>query len=108
MPLLSLPAELRTKIYRLAIIEPNEIQIRAIDRPPIEPRLLCFCRQVRDEVSEIYYHENQFRFHFEHLDASKYFEWCRKSVVRASVDVKFANTKGMAWPCLKTWLKAYY
>lgn len=71
-PLLSkLPRELRDQIWREIVVEDLEIPIHVAHyetkegehrrRLQIEHNLQLVCKQTRDEVSDIYYHENTFR-----------------------------------------------
>ena len=63
--LLSLPAELRNRIYSFTLISTKSIKIRthsdAADGPKhVEPGLLRTCRQVREECLKMYYQFNTF------------------------------------------------
>lgn len=69
--LLSLPAELRLKIWEYALISPGLINLIPKDSPPTinaktcqlqvqQPSLLRTCRQVRGEALAIFYERNDF------------------------------------------------
>ncbi|KAF2162642.1 hypothetical protein M409DRAFT_26883 [Zasmidium cellare ATCC 36951] len=72
--LLTLPPELRNKVYTLTLIQPTAIQISERSTAPstaaqgatlhynrlIEPALLFSCRQIRFEALPIFYGENVF------------------------------------------------
>ena len=55
-PLLTLPAELRNRIYRLALCkrDGNTISTNVVPEPP----LLATCKQIRNEATAIFYREN--------------------------------------------------
>ncbi|KAK5124413.1 hypothetical protein LTR85_001630 [Meristemomyces frigidus] len=57
--LLGLPAELRNRIYMLALLESDAVTINKNNY--IQPGLLRTCRQVRSESSGLYYTLNTFR-----------------------------------------------
>ena len=63
-PLLSLPAELRTAIWRHALITKPMVPVPIIDgsRPRKPPSILSACQQIRQEASPVYYGENTFHF----------------------------------------------
>ncbi|KAF7189270.1 hypothetical protein HII31_09423 [Pseudocercospora fuligena] len=58
-PLLKLPGELRNDIYRLAVVEEPHIRIRHINKSLLlrTPALLRVCKQMRGEVSSIFWAE---------------------------------------------------
>ena len=57
--LLKLPAELRNRIYRTALVSSDALDVT--DKPrPTEPALLATCKQIRTEALGIYYSENSF------------------------------------------------
>lgn len=58
--LMPMPAELRSMIYRFALISTIEIDINNAFR---EPALLSTCRTIRQEAITIYYLENLFMIH---------------------------------------------
>lgn len=76
--LLSLPPELRNRIWRFTLVKPSAVEVFAVlrDGYPVEPRhiykyahvshgypyLLGVSRQIRDEGKAIYFEENTFRF----------------------------------------------
>ena len=66
--LLTIPGELRNKIYRLALTTANKINV---DKGQFaEPGLLPACRQVRTEAVKIYYLENEWQIQYRNWDHS--------------------------------------
>lgn len=61
LALLSLPAELRNRIWSLTLLETERIDMSHKCRYRI-PGLLSACRQIREEAAPIYYSENHFNF----------------------------------------------
>jgi len=59
-PLLSIPAEVRNKIYQLSLVNEDVVLDVKILSTPTEPALLATCRQIRHEASSIFYGENTF------------------------------------------------
>lgn len=59
-PLLNLAAELRNHIYRYTVVSAAHINIKHEQHGGIPPALLATCRQVREEVTSIFYSENTF------------------------------------------------
>ena len=105
-PLLALPAELRNRIYRHALVEkrriaPGMTNTRGETSKIVEyvakviwiyhdyhlgvvehhqqPGLLQACHQIRAEATGIYYKENDFSVIIPEFDATKYLRWCRLS-----------------------------
>ncbi|KAK5121497.1 hypothetical protein LTR85_005330 [Meristemomyces frigidus] len=56
-PFLELPPELRTRIYELVLVSPDE---RLIMKDEPSPALLRTCRQIRTDASSLYYAQNTF------------------------------------------------
>lgn len=73
--LLTIPPEMRNRIYRCALVQPEPIQLRPANRWPESPPLLQTCHQIRSESSGIYYQENTFEVHIHKYDAAKYIKW---------------------------------
>lgn len=65
-PLFKLPPELRTMIYRFALIDDQEIAITESGGFP-EPELLSVCKTVRSEAYKVFYYENIFCCVVEHF-----------------------------------------
>lgn len=64
--LLTLPAELRNRIYHLVLTKGSPISPYRCEDKTEEPaslRLLRTCRQIRSEATSIYYGTNMFRFY---------------------------------------------
>jgi hypothetical protein len=60
--LLGLPGELRNRIYRYALVQHDRIIIDKNDgNGCMQPGILRVCRQLRQEITKIYYEENTFR-----------------------------------------------
>ena len=57
--LLGLPAELRNRIYRYALVGQAPVDVGA-KKTLDEPALLAVCKQIRNEALAIYYHESRF------------------------------------------------
>ena len=109
--LLTLPPEMRNRIYRSALIEPQNILIREdkdtlhhrhprplqMKPPQTEPPLLSTCRQIRKEALDIYYQENTFSIHIESCEANYYFRWCRMSEARFHSNHDFNLEGGIQW-----------
>lgn len=58
-PLFKLPPELRTMIYRFALIDDEEVVVTEAGGVP-EPALLSVCKNVRSETYKVFYYENDF------------------------------------------------
>lgn len=58
-PLLNLPPELRNRIYRFALIEPNTVHVHRAGWSFHQPALLKSCRQIRHEALGLFYLENK-------------------------------------------------
>lgn len=58
--LLTLPGELRNRIYRFALCQNHSIWITRLTWPTHQPALLKTNRQIRTEATRLFYHENVF------------------------------------------------
>ena len=62
--LMSLPAELRNKIYTYALVKNSKIGIpkyyQSTEKKWREPKLLAVCKQIREEARPLYYANNSF------------------------------------------------
>ena len=56
--ILGLPAEVRNRIFRFALLEADQIELSASS--PIPPGLLSVSKQIREETLYLYYGENHF------------------------------------------------
>jgi hypothetical protein len=65
---LTIPGELRNKIYRLALISDGKIVVAKGQF--VEPRLLRTCRQIRTEATKIYYLENEWTIDYPNWEYS--------------------------------------
>ena len=106
--LLSLPGEVRNRIYGYSLVEASRITIDDQDSFPAEPALLQTCRRVRSEALDIYYKENEFRFIIEEFEASHYIEWCQISDNKRLAYRTFVILPSTNWIKLKMWMKSYY
>lgn len=106
--LLSLPAELRNKIYRLSLLESRRIMIGSAYPLPSQPGLLQTCRQLRLESSNIYYKENRFRHIIVEFDSRLYRKWYQSSRKRAKCHTSFHIYESKKWSNLMEWLEAWY
>lgn len=75
-PLLKLPGELRNRIYRLALLEPQPIGLSPTNF--VEPSLLVACHQIRREAATISYGENTFRVPIPNYDSTMCKLWTAK------------------------------
>lgn len=113
-PLTSLPAELRTKIYRLVLIESTGIAFRKAVEQPTEPGLLCVNRQVREETIKIWYAENQFTVYVNNYDIDFWQTWYCKSKQRqeslcGNAQLVFCHVGSRPdWANLLRWLEHCY
>ncbi|KAK5127463.1 hypothetical protein LTR85_006802 [Meristemomyces frigidus] len=107
--LLSLPPEMRNRVYRAALIDNSEIVILPKGPLPDEPALLRTCSQIRNEATSIYYKENRFVFEIRDNDASLHIQWCRSSQERLHTGRNFFRlTESTNWTNLLHWLESYY
>ncbi|KAK5127342.1 hypothetical protein LTR85_006681 [Meristemomyces frigidus] len=107
--LLTLPPEMRNRIYRFTLIEETQpVSIAASDTLPNQPGLLRTCRQIRHESADIYYQENEFEFDIEHNNAAVYIRWCTASPKHLSANYVFSMTASTNWPNALVWLEAVH
>ena len=109
-PLLLLPPEIRTMIWRHATVEAETITIPPGTHPPHMPGLLQACRQTKQEGTQIYFKENRFLWIIKDMDASLYLKWCRSSLDRRQSNTvcrSKAGTKPISDNVLK-WIEAFY
>lgn len=59
-PLLGLPAELRNRIYRFALVQPKTIDLDETKWHTHQPAVLKTCKQIRREALGLFYFENKF------------------------------------------------
>ncbi|KAK3640924.1 hypothetical protein LTR56_011574 [Elasticomyces elasticus] len=59
--LLLLPAELRIRIYELAVVEPSSV-VACYPKRVKQPALSATCQQIRRECLSVFYGDNTFRF----------------------------------------------
>lgn len=102
--LLSLPPELRDRIYRAVLVE-GVINIDSNSKPST---LLQCCSQILEEATEIYYYDNKFQFHIQDNDATVYIRWCAVDACRGACEVSCQITPSTNWLNLVVWLKAVY
>ncbi|KAF2209010.1 hypothetical protein CERZMDRAFT_100766 [Cercospora zeae-maydis SCOH1-5] len=106
-----LPPELRNKIYRDVLVQPEKIKISSFTtKLPPEPGLLLVNRQIRQEALGIYYHGNHFRFDMYDINASAYMRWVRaEPIIRSRLQVWFKmyipTIPDLAWQNLLDWLE---
>lgn len=60
--LLALPGEIRNSIYRFALVTARPFAIQLQWNRPLDAALLRVNKQIFNEASSIFYHENTFRF----------------------------------------------
>lgn len=107
--LLDLPAELRNDIYRLVVLQTDDIVVstEGINEPP----LLKACKQIRVEALPIYYAENSFELQIRDCNSNAVFKWeqsvrCRillQRKVKCKVEISLLGTAN--WQNLREWLK---
>lgn len=114
--LLSLPPELRNRIYRYAVLEHEDICLSASG--PQQPALLRVCTQTRQEAINIYYTENCFRLSVQDYDGEALSQFCTnwQAYFTPPADYVFetymlgirgiVHTGKPSWPNLLRWLKA--
>lgn len=106
--LLSIPAEIRNRIYRMVLVKGDWTRVKVNAPPPKDPALLQTCRQIRAKSIELYYKENDFLFHIAKFDASKYIAWRKLSKYRKKHGVFFWISSSRNWSNLLQWLKAWW
>ena len=90
---LTIPGELRNKIYRLALISADRILIAKGQFE--EPSLLLACRQIRTEATTIYYLENVWRIDCPGWDHTIYQAFFRH--VKTVCDLRNLNKVSATW-----------
>lgn len=111
--LLSLPAELRNKIWHYALVLPHQVVIApGCVAPPMEPGLLRVSKQLRSETAGIYYTNHEFSCAIADFDHRAY-RWCTHfSPLRhyngARKEIVLQIPESTNWANLKLWLKHYY
>ncbi|KAF7185428.1 hypothetical protein HII31_13275 [Pseudocercospora fuligena] len=117
--LLSIPAEMRNRIYRLVLLEYatnpkindggfGRVQFLPHGPHPQEPSLLQTCTQIRKEASSIYYMENRFVFEARDCDITLAMDWFSSSKLRRQSDISLALSGNPNWKNLITWLQAAF
>ena len=105
--LLGLPAELRNKIYRLALLSTEKIEVSDNNKPK-EPSLLMVNKQIRKEAIGIYYSENHFRFVVKAFNSAFLQEWFQGSKDRINCQHTYKIERSTNLANLLGWIKAYY
>lgn len=82
---MDLPAELRNRIFRFALLQDRMIILSATSPSP--PALLAVCCQIRSETIHVYYTENKFVLRFDDYNAESI-------KTRYHVQVKYFKPKG--------------
>ncbi|KAK4610581.1 hypothetical protein CLAFUW4_14138 [Fulvia fulva] len=109
--LLSLPAELRNKIYRLVLVEDSEIIIPPWGPLPAPPGLLATNTQIRNEASSIYFQENNFHFVIYESNAVFFLTFrdsSRAQAYHAQISRGIIEPTSPSWENAKIWLRAFY
>ena len=73
-----LPAEMRNRIYREVLVDPECVFIEDAEDFQ-EPPLLQTCRQIRQEAITIYYRENYFCICAEGFNSDRGYTWCQRA-----------------------------
>ncbi|KAK5124394.1 hypothetical protein LTR85_001611 [Meristemomyces frigidus] len=103
--LLTLPGELRNRIYRLALVAHDDITVDKENWK--QPALLQVCKRIRKEGSSIYYEENKFGFDATDFNSDALISWFQhgkrfpKSIEQGSCGPTGRND----WGNLLRWLK---
>ncbi|KAK3628219.1 hypothetical protein LTR56_018733 [Elasticomyces elasticus] len=106
--LLTLPSEMRNRIYR-EVLNGDEIEISSTDKfLPIEPAVLRTCRQARNEALAIYYKENTFVFRIYDNDARNLIKYCKLSLLHKDSDAAFEVASSRNWKNLMVWAAAVF
>ena len=107
-PLLSLPPEIRNRIYRAVLVdEEGPIYVKPDEKLPAAPGLLQTCRVIRKEAITIYYQENRFVFDVEDFDVSEYVEWFRTKR-QYHPETCLEMDPSTNWENLLVWLKVFF
>ena len=109
--LLSLPHELRIRIYREALVQLEPVRLCNAEA---QPALLCCCVQIRQEAIGTYYTYNTFDCRIAHHGPAAMLAFHdlvqRYDLYDHSLNVtyKFADPPKPCWPCLRLWLLQYH
>lgn len=108
--LLSIPGELRNRIYRLAIIEPDSIIIDRTSWASHQPALLKTCKQIRVEALPLFYVESKISADIHHWNpvAKDRVNRLMMSYNIKSPHVYYYFSGLPNWTNLLAWLKAVY
>lgn len=103
--LLTLPAELRTEIFALALEDTDYINITEQLKPP---GLLSACRQVREETWPIWISQNRFFLHLHGFDHRLFSKWYKLvgGVDPAGITVGMIFDNVYDWENLLRWCRA--
>src|ERR1700761_7255173 len=98
-----LPGELRNRVYRHALHQPDGITIDSQNW--LQPPMLLVCRQMREEAKSIFYKENDFSLHITGLKLTPQKEhWLWKG----KINFQFEFSGQAVWKNLLGWLEMYY
>lgn len=104
--LLALPAELRNQIWRLVLLEAEEIHVRP-ERDATQPGLLCVSRQLRAETKAIYGRENKFAVFVRDLKVGPYNDhWVWR--LSGDTNLRIVRQGRLSWPNFKQWLRLFW
>lgn len=108
-PLLSLPAELRNRIYREAFDQDSPVAVTTTTFP--EPPLLSTCKQIRNEGSQLFYADRIFQNERRDYDLGPDFLFLQKSeqIYRDfSIDMKEESIRRSANPNRQNMLTSFH
>ena len=105
--LLSLPAEIRNRIYNYALVE-GRIEIQSHSEPPPQPALLQVNRQIRSEARQMYYRENNFVWFINDYDCGTFIRWSQSSERRKHANHIWKMGGLCVWENVLQWLEAIY
>lgn len=111
MELMSLPPELRNRIYRFAVVSSQKIDVSSSGIQ--EPDLLLACKQTRKEALGIFYSENTFAVDNHDYDPSVSVRWTsklrqmyRQHLIKEAPTCVFSTPSPQPnWPNFARWLK---
>lgn len=105
--MLGIPGEIRNQIYRLALLEPDDIDVsRAGSR--LEPGLLRCCRAIRTEAMDIFCGENTFVITvYNRRPSANLHHWIWNGHVTPGERVRIKDVGKPSWSGLKAWLKTW-
>lgn len=118
--LLSLPAELRNKIYKCCLIadDIDDTEIPTILRKGVcsvlitkdlkLPALLAVCRQIRMEATDIFYRSNKFHVPIHDWDASLYLAWRSHHSSNERKTLFYRVSGNPNWKNLEDWCRAVW